>query len=126
MSVNHRDRGREQYRTRRSLTPCSTRSRVIARIVAAIGAVIVHVCKLRWHLGKLVLSDGSGIKICYRIWYGLGMEAISVVLISLDHAEQGIKCMPGVWKLEVWVDSARVSLHEKKVGIVGKRIRALL
>ena len=97
---------------------------IIARIVATIRAVVVHVCKLRWHLVKLVVSDGSGIGICYRIWYGLGMETISMVLISLDHVEQGIEGRPGVWKLEVWVDSAKVSLYEKQVGIVGERIRA--
>ena len=62
--------------------------------------------------------------ICYRIWYGLGIETISMVLISLDHAEQGIEGRPGVWKLEVWVDSAGVSLYEKQVGIVRERIRA--
>ena len=52
------------------------------------------------------------------------METISVVLISLDHAKQGVEGRPGVWKLEVWVDSAGVSLHKKQVGIIGKRIRA--
>ena len=54
------------------------------------------------------------------------METISGVLISVDHAEQGIETRPGVWKLEVWVDSAGVSLHEKQFGIVGERIRAYL
>ena len=52
------------------------------------------------------------------------METISVVLISLDHAGQGIKGRPGVWKLEVWMDSAGVSLHEKQVGIISERRRA--
>ena len=69
---------------------------IIARIVAAIGAVVVHVCKLWWHLVKLVVSGRSEIEICYRIWYGLRMETINVVLISLDHAEQGIKGRPRV------------------------------
>ena len=62
---------------------------IIARIVAAIGAIVVHVCKLRGHLGKLVMSGGSGIRSCYRIWFGLGIETISVVLINLDHAKAG-------------------------------------
>ena len=41
-----------------------------------------------------------------------------------DHTKQGIKDRPGVWKLEVRVDSAGVSLHEKQIGIFGKKIRA--
>ena len=85
---------------------------IIARIVAAIGALIVHICKSLWLLGKLVVSWRSMIGICYRIWYELERETISMVLISLDHAEQGIKDRSEVWKLDVWVDSAGVILHE--------------
>ena len=93
-SVNHRDRCREQYQTCLSLTPCPTRSGIIVRIVAAIGAIVVYVYKLRWHLWKLVVSGRNWIY--YRIWYGLGIETISMVLISLDHAEQGIEGKPRV------------------------------
>ena len=42
---------------------------------------------LWWHLGKLVVNRRSEIEICYGIWYGLGMEIINMVLISLGHAE---------------------------------------
>ena len=92
--------------------------------MATIEAIVVHVYKLRWHLGKLIVSGRSEIGVCYRIWYGIGIETISMVLISLDHAEQGIEGRSGVWKLELRVDSAGVSLHERQIGIVDERICA--
>ena len=70
------------------------------------------------------MNGRSGIRVCNRIWYALGIETVSMVLIRLDHAEQGIKGRPGVWKLEVRMDSVGVSLHEQQIGIVGKRVRA--